>query len=251
MRVLQRFIGSASGPRVCELREGRILCVQCSIAAFTTRSLELPGLTIHLSSKKQVRVSPDELAALLERLQPRLLAFRLARRQLVAKSEFDVLHFSSEVRVLAQVYGAVAEGEPELQASVIAALDARDEAAKADQAQSVETAVIEVLLALLHERKGAVRVAEVADMTNALLLNRGDEQALTAKATGTLIRSFGFRPLRDRDGYQLTLDTAAAVMVHQLANERQARSMISPTADCRLCKKTALPTSAAAAEERS
>jgi hypothetical protein len=86
-------------------------------------------------------------------------------------------------------------------------------------ADSLPAIVAEVLLAACHEDQGSVRVAELTDAANALLLARGERTRLTPRGLGAILRNpLGLTPHRRERGFVVDLDRGTRARIHRLVD---------------------------------
>jgi hypothetical protein len=80
-----------------------------------------------------------------------------------------------------------------------------------------QDALLAVVFELVHQPRESVRVKDLAQATNALLLREGERATLTDKAAGTIVSSLGFRnKTRTKFGWILRLDSDTQKRAHQL-----------------------------------
>lgn len=219
------------------LQKGRLLQLRCPLIVCTSAPLQVATLSIPLLATASYRpIGRAATERLANRFQPRLLDFRLRRRQQVAASEFDVADFACEARMLAMTLGSVFEGEPELQARLVEALRPADESWKSLHAQADAAIVLEVLLVACHEDRLKIYVGEITDMANALLMARQAKKQLSAEAIGRLLRGeLGLFGKRDGPGIVVLLDRAHRERIHQLAQAHHTLSSLQPKTARELC----------------
>jgi hypothetical protein len=91
--------------------------------------------------------------------------------------------------MLARALGAAVEGSPETQARIIEALRRSDEKSKVESSQSPAAVVLEALLVACHEKRPEIHVFEIAELANGIFLGRHDDQVLSPKALGGILRA--------------------------------------------------------------
>jgi hypothetical protein len=189
----------------------------------------------------------DKLA---NRFQPRLLDFRLRRRQQVASSRFDVPEFAYEVRMVAMTLGSVLEGEPKLQERRVAALRTADEDWKSLHSQSDAAIVLEALLVACHEDRREVYANEIKEIANVLLMARQAKKELSAEAVGHILHNeLGLDAKRDGPGRALMLTRYNRQRIHNLARSYHTLSSLQPRAGCLQCFPAPPPEVGAAHQE--
>jgi hypothetical protein len=152
--------------------------------------------------------------------QNRLFAYRLAAKEKVAVSDFDVPSFGFEMRPLAQTLGSCIVDNPELQSRLADLLKAQDAENRATHAADIRCVVIEAVL--FHKREGIKHkflVAEIAETVNVLLHHRGETGRLKERAVGEHLKKLGFRKKREGPGVYLIFDAGNADLVERLAQQ--------------------------------
>lgn len=224
------------------LKNGRLLRLRSPLIVCSPAPLSVPALSLALLPTAPGRPLSRETAdRFAEHYQPRLLDFRLHRRQQVANSEFTVPDFAPEMKMVAMTLGSVFEGEPELQARLVAALRTDDEAWKALHAQSDAAIVMEVLLVACHEDRRKIHVGEVTDMANVLLMGRGAKKELSAEGVGRMLKGLGLVAKRDGPGSALLLDRYHRMRIHRLAQAHYTLSSLQPRRGCSQCYPSSPP----------
>jgi hypothetical protein len=104
-------------------------------------------------------------AATLEEIRNRLLSYRFVLFSRVKASDFDAPEFSGSIRGLARSLGACIVEAPDLQARLVMQLQGHDEALRLDRVSQIHSVLVEALLVCCHERRPAVYVSEIADLT--------------------------------------------------------------------------------------
>jgi len=171
------------------------------------------------------------------------LRYRLTRHREVANSEFDAPWLHWNVRMLARALGAAVEGSPETQARIIEALRRSDEKSKVESSQSPAAVVLEALLVACHEKRPEIHVFEIAELANGIFLGRHDDQVLSPKALGGILRAeLGLCPERNARGYALRMSSQTRQRIHKLASTYGTLSMMTPHPDCALCSELASQT---------
>ncbi|PYX44873.1 MAG: hypothetical protein DMG83_11730 [Acidobacteria bacterium] len=241
MPVLAAITGSnvslLAHHRVVDLRYATIVCTQNPIPA--------TALNVHLHPEGSAyrRITQATMEQLADEFQPYLLRYRLTRHREVANSEFDAPWLHWNVRMLARALGAAVEGSPETQARIIEALRRSDEKSKVESSQSPAAVVLEALLVACHEKRPEIHVFEIAELANGIFLGRHDDQVLSPKALGGILRAeLGLCPERNARGYALRMSSQTRQRIHKLASTYGTLSMMTPHPDCALCSELASQT---------
>lgn len=240
-RCLRQLVVATGEPEGCILAGGDLVRVHCPIVVSTRDPLNLPALTIPLppATRALHRITKLDAQRLADRFQPRLLDYRLKHYPNVANAQFDVPGFCPEVRQVARVLGAVLEGSPGLQASIVTALGIVNERYNAERSQTTGAVVLEALLALSHRKAPAAYIGQICDVANSFLEDRDETTQLVPKRVGEILRQeLGLVARRRAPGYELALDGSAQRRVHRLA---VTYDVLQRVADCPHCQELVDP----------
>jgi hypothetical protein len=150
--------------------------------------------------------------------QPRLLMYRLKNSGKVGESRVDVSKVTSVTHQLARTLAACFPEDSELASDTVQLLRPQDEDAQLQRTNSVECAIVTILLGLIHEQKQTeMQVGDLADLANALLQSRGEVLAYGAEEVGWKLRGLNLVRHRTSSGSQLQFDRQTSHQVHQLA----------------------------------
>jgi hypothetical protein len=225
-----------------------IFCAKAVYRGFGYAEENFDDSALHINlSPSQGRfpiLDPKEMQEIVENLQPALLAYRLRNIAKVRESMFDLPELSSGIRILARVLGAPIVGSPELQAGLVPVLREYHEESMAAHWFDPRCIAIEAALYHCHNgEEGKIHVGKITDTANAILKGRGKTTQLEAKEIGTILRSQGLSPKRDRKGFAIRLDDRICRQIHQLANSFH---VAAAQADIGMCTHCAEITAAAA-----
>jgi hypothetical protein len=239
-RVLTQLLAAATERDFSILRAGRRISLQCAIVAYTEEPFAGAVLSLPMlepTTRGYEALGKTEAEQLIDDLQSRLLRYRLSQHVTVTDSRFDDTSLAPQTQAVARLLGASAEGDTAVQNKIVDALRGIDEGIRMEQSQSPAAAVLEALLVLCHERKGAAFVVEVTELANAILMARHDGAELSPKAVGGILRSkLGLSPRRRGPGYEVELTGAIQQRVHRLGNRWGVLSMQQPVDHCNWCK---------------
>jgi hypothetical protein len=182
----------------------------------------LGGGVIHIS------VAPSQLqsTALDEQVQneiandfqPRLLMYRLKNSGKVSESRVDVSKFTFATRQLARTLAVCFPEDSELARDTVQLLRPQDEEVRGQRSRDVNCAIIEILWAIIHDRKQReVRIDELAKDVNALLRSRGEILAYCAEELGWKLRNLNIPRHSSSSGRQVLLGRDTSQSVHRLA----------------------------------
>jgi hypothetical protein len=186
----------------------------------------------------------DELreSAAIEQLQNKLLSYRLANRDRVKLSDFDVPEFSGAIRVLARSLGACIVDAPDLQAALVPKLRGQDEALRLDRGGIIQGAVLQALLVCCHERRPSGYVSDVAKLTNAILSQEGEHLTLTPRQVGGALKAIGFQTTRlDSGGRGLYFVKETCQQVHTLGKSYHLPLFRKGLPGCPFCREQTAP----------
>jgi hypothetical protein len=211
-----------TGQRYPVLLGGEVVRMPAATIVLTTEPIDVatPVLKIELppTAGTYRRLLPVEARALADRFQPRLLDYRLREYERVANSQFDCATLNPETRILAGMLGVALEAARNLQEELLEALRAYDEQRKVEMSQQTVAFVIDALLVAIHENRSSITTGEITELTNAVLLGRGEKQQLSPRKVGSLLRKLKIFAERQAVGYKLALTTALGCQVHDLAH---------------------------------
>jgi len=177
-------------------------------------------------------------AAVIQELQNQLFSYRLVHFGKVKASDFDVPEFSGSIRGLARTLGACIVEAPDLQACLVAQLQAHDEAVRLDRVSEIHSILVEALLVCCHERRSAVHVCEIADLANDILSRQGEILRLSAREVGGKLKTLGFRTTRlDSAGRGLYLLGENCKHIHELAKSYGVPSLREGLHGCPHCQE--------------
>ena len=131
-------------------------------------------------------------AAVIQELQNQLFSYRLVHFGKVKASDFDVPEFSGSIRGLGRTLGACIVEAPDLQACLVAHLQAHDEAVRLDRVSQIHSILVEALLVCCHERRSAVHVSEIADLANDILSRQGENSPAQCERSWRQIKDSRF-----------------------------------------------------------
>ena len=168
--------------------------------------------------------------------QPRLLMFRLQNHRRVRESKIDIPEFAFSPRQLVRNLVTCFPEDPELGRDIIQQLAPQDEDVRAQRASSIECAIVEVLMGLVHERKlREIRVGEVMNLVNVLLRSRGESFEYSAEELGWKLKALSLYRHRNSSGSQLSLDRDTSRRVHRLARSYDLPSSRPAAEGCPEC----------------
>lgn len=164
-----------------------------------------------------------------EEFQGKLFGYRLAAREKVFSSDFDVPEFVCETRLLGRVLGSCIVDDGDLQAKVVDLLRVQDRENRLARASDVRCVVIEaVLFHKREDKKMKLLVGEITETVNDLLQSRDEPARLSERKVGEELKKMGFRKRRQGQGMYLILDGEGQQLVERLARQYCVLSAQSP-----------------------
>jgi hypothetical protein len=167
-----------------------------------------------------------------DHFQPWWLAHRLRNLQNVRQSHHATSDPVSAASRLAQVLQTCTDNDADLGAQCTSELQIQEQNALAQQAWDPGCAIIEVVLARLHQREREIRVTDLARWVNVLLASRGEIRQYTPEEIGRRLQNLGFVTDRKTFGMILTLDRFTSIRIHQLAGNYKVGEKVASCPDC-------------------
>jgi hypothetical protein len=182
----------------------------------------LGGGIIHISvtpSQLQSSVLDDRVQhEIANKFQPQLLMYRLKNSQKTRESRVDGLEFTFAMRQLARTLAMCFPEDSQLARDTVQLLRPQNEEVRGQRSRDVNCAIVEILWAMIHERKQReVKVAELAKDVNAILQSRGETIEYRAEEIGWKLKSLNIHRHSDRSGRQVLLERETSQSVHRLA----------------------------------
>jgi hypothetical protein len=218
------------------LRRGRLVKARCSLVVFTALPSSLTRFRIPLSAFAPIRsLTPRDAAELRKQFEGKLLRYRLARHQAIAKSPFGIGGFAPGVTRLADQLGAAVAGATPLQLALEQALQELDEEEKFERCQSEEAVAVEAILLPCHEQRPSALIGELSEIANTILIERGERALFTPKKYGATVRRLSLPAKRQAAGFELTLDASTCRRVHELGRMLGVLALSKPFEGCSYC----------------
>jgi hypothetical protein len=177
-------------------------------------------------------ISQSELDKIAAEVQPRLLGYRLAFRAELSRGG---VRLAATPTSDASRPWLPALFEKAAQTELAELLRDQVDDAATQRAMSPIAMLIECGLAVCHESKPNVRVAELAELLNVALAGRGEPQA-QSRAVGAMLKSVGLTTKRlDHKGRGLVLSESVCRRIHRLARDFQVPAAATGDMRCALC----------------
>lgn len=204
---------------------GRIIDLCCAKAILCGDDAALDDLS---SQVIRIALSPTRLqpSALDEQaqneiandFQPRLLLYRLNNLRKASASEVDVSKFSFEMRPLALALAQCFSEDSELAREVVQLLQTQDAEVREQRSRDPNCAILELLLAMIHEGKqGAVRVNVLTMDVNVILRSRGEILEFSPEEIGGRLRKMKIPRHENSSGREVVFNRDNSQRVHRLA----------------------------------
>jgi len=143
--------------------------------------------------------------------------YRLKNASKVGASRVDMSKFTFATRLLARTLAGCFPEDAELARDIVQLLRPQDKEVREQRFFDVDCAVIEVLLGMIHHRKRAVGVDELAKDVNALLRSRGEILEYSAEEVGWTLRGLNIPRHTTSSGREVLLGRETSQSVHRLA----------------------------------
>jgi hypothetical protein len=198
MRLLRN--GSSQGQNV--LRDSRAYDVfgpkvLCSRQGVGDAALASRGLVVAM--RPPIRdlppLDPDVLTGIADRLQPKLLRFRLENYTRVKPVALASSYLSPRMRDIARALALPLLGDPELEGELLGIINPHDAQARTDRYGEPEWVVMTALLGTIHIRGAGSALLTVKKLTSVVefnLANAGESYHLEPRKVGEILRSLGF-----------------------------------------------------------
>ena len=182
----------------------------------------LGGGAIHVSlppsQSQSCALDEHALNEIANHFQPRLLMYRLKSSGKVRESQVDVSELTFATGRLARTLAACFPEDSELARDTVRLLGPQDEDARLQRANSIECAIVEVLLGFIHEQKlTEMKVWDLADLANCLLRSRGEILEYSAEEVGWKLKGLDLVRHRTSSGSQIQFDRQTSQQVHRRA----------------------------------
>jgi hypothetical protein len=177
-----------------------------------------------------------------QNFQARLLRYRMLHYTEVSVESIDCGSFAPELREQAHSWLAPLADSRELSDRIFRRLSQQSREATGARFFDRRCIVAEAALAWCHKGASHVFVGELAGFVNALLKGRHEEEELTPKRVGLLLRELGINAERVTEGYKIVLDDKVRKRIHEIANDYQVLSLGGGKCSCPYCSnKEATP----------
>jgi hypothetical protein len=174
------------GPKAIASRQGAgdaALASRGLVVAMRPTGRDLPAL------------DPEVLEGIADRLQPKLLTFRLENYARVKPVALASSCLTPRMRDIARALALPLLGDPELERDLLEIIKAHDAQAMVDRHGEPEWIVMTALLGIIHRRGAGSALLTVNKLTSAVefqLAQAGESYHLKPRKVGEILRSLGF-----------------------------------------------------------
>ena len=175
--------------------------------------------------------------AIAAEFQSQMLMYRLKNCANLQVIEADMPDFAPSTRALASNLASCFQEDPDLAHELISLLQAQDQDVRAKQSSDIRSAIVMVLLGLIHQAKlNKISVEEIARLANALQRNKGQILEYSAEEIGWKLKQMNIPRHRTRSGSVIDLDSSTSGKVHRLAHIYGLASDIPGSDSCVECR---------------
>jgi hypothetical protein len=262
-REIYKFLRAGTSPGAWTVRNGQTFSIcGCKVVASRQppQDQALMSRTVSVSmlpSTADSKPLPDsELEEIARKFQPRLLQYRLSRRDVIAQFRISndlVAHLTPRTRQIARTLCAPLAQDPERTLGIIDALAVQDQSSRVERALELEWLVTESLFTLSHVSPlwSEITVGGISIDINNWLASRGEVLRVPSRKVGDVLRSLGVPTERLGNlGRGLHASTALFRRIHEVAKnlEIDRRTITSLTGleygnagpSCDLCQELRL-----------
>ena len=164
-------------------------------------------------------LDPQTQQDIANRLQPKLLMYRLKNFRRIGQSRVDFPNFVQPLREVAGCLANCVPDMPEVQTEMTSLLEERNRQVQSDCEIDPNLIVLQAMLSFCHQaNRNSVRVAEVAGAVNAILEQEGEMFELSPKAVGGKLELLGLNTKRiDAKSRGMLLTDARRQLIHKRA----------------------------------
>ena len=171
------------GPKVITSRQGAgdaALASRGLVVAMRPTTQDLPALDL------------DALAGIADRLQPKLLTFRLENYARVKPAPLASPRLAPRMLDIVRALALPLLGDPDLERELIDMVKPHDAQAKVDRHSEPEWVVLTALYARIHRATNTLTVKELTFEVEHVLANGGESYHLVPRKVGEILRSLGY-----------------------------------------------------------
>jgi len=193
--------------------------------------IPLPALSSPLD-----RLNDELLNQISDRIQPRLLMYRLKNMSKVGACQCYFAGFSTSTRQLVSNLAMCLPDEKEMVAETAELLRPQEEELRARRFLDLKYVLVEILSGTLHEGKARkIAVKELTQYANALLTSRGELREYTPEDVGGRLSDLGISRHRSSAGQHVFLNHENSVIIHNWARAYEFSITAGSSTACREC----------------
>ena len=201
-RSLQQLLRNGSsqgqrvfrGPRAYDVFGPKVVASRYGVgdAALASRGLVV---AMRPTIRDLPALDPDVLEGIADRLQPKLLAFRLENYARVKPVALASSCLTSRMRDIARALALPLLGDPDLERELIEIVKPHDDQAKLDRHGEQDWMVLTALFGRIHihDTVHTLTVGQLTKLVNSELTRRGESSRLKSRKVGEILRSLGFK----------------------------------------------------------
>jgi hypothetical protein len=153
-----------------------------------------------------------------QRIQNQLLRYRAVHLPEVSKLELSAATFSPDFNAIASALGECIVDAPDLQEELVSLLAPYSEQQIAERIDDLGTLAVRAALALCHQGKDQIRVAEIAAEVNRVQKDNGEKLHFSPEKVGHRLRRAGLLTRRlGAGGNGFAMDHSTRVKLHDIA----------------------------------
>jgi hypothetical protein len=198
---MQKFLHASNHKGIYFARRGQTLNFCCAKAVSSLESLRDPGLanlalqvTLPPNRPQRSVLTQEESQKIAERYQADLLWYRLRNYGQIRILDSDLEGLPAAKQSLARSFVACILDNEKLRSVVLPLLCEQDREGEVELSSGLEAVILRALLSCCHEGdRSTLRVAELAEITNAMLRRRGERVQISPETVGWKLRSLRLR----------------------------------------------------------
>jgi hypothetical protein len=163
-------------------------------------------------------LEPDVLEGIADRLQPKLLTFRLENYERVKPVALASSCLAPRMLDIARALALPLLGDPDLERELVEIVKPHDAQAKVDRHGEPEWVVITALYSRIHRATNLLTVQELTLEVERVLANGGESYHLVPRKVGEILRSLGFSTQKlGNQGRGLRISKELVLSIHKTA----------------------------------
>jgi hypothetical protein len=223
---LEKFLYASNSKGIYVPRSGQARHLYCARAICSEEPLLDPSLascalriSVGPTCRQRLDLTPEASQKIADEFQGKLLRYRLTRYHDVQRPDIDDGGLTASSQNLAKSIATCIVDDKELQGAVVPLLQQQDRETQVERSTGLEPLILEALLSCCHDSdRSAVRAAELAEIANSNLTQRGETLRLSPESIGWRLKSLKFRtePIGS-GGNGLWLLDGARAKIHRVA----------------------------------